>query len=474
MNEVFRGRGLLRAVVLIPWAIPTVVSSQMWRFIFNDRYGLFNFVLFGGDASRYLAPLADPILAPLTIIVAEVWKTAPFVALIVLAGLQTIPDELYEAASIDGATAWQQFRHVTLPLIRPALLLALLFRTIDALRVFDLVFVMTQGGPADATNVLSFLRLQKNLRGRHGRLRLRHRGGGFSSLLDPLPRLSADSQVQPFGRDAAMKRAAMLAIFSVGIGIYCLIPYLWFALTSWKSPAELTAIPPQLIPSFHWDFYRSALEERGLLRYIANSIIVAGTATGITIAIGSVAAYALARFQLPWTNAYLLLLLAISMFPQIAIAGPVWNLLNHLDWLNTYRGLVAAYIALSLPLATWILTTFFREVPHEIEEAALIDGCSRFQAFYKIVLPIAAPGIFTAALLVFIYAWNEFFFALIVLTDPNLQTLPVGIALFPGEYTMPWGEIAAASTLATLPLIVLTLLFQRGIVRGLAAGAVKG
>ena len=338
MNEVFRGRGLLRAVVLIPWAIPTVVSSQMWRFIFNDRYGLFNFVLFGGDASRYLAPLADPILAPLTIIVAEVWKTAPFVALIVLAGLQTIPDELYEAASIDGATAWQQFRHVTLPLIRPALLLALLFRTIDALRVFDLVFVMTQGGPADATNVLSFLRLQKNLRGRHGRLRLRHRRGGFSSLLDPLPRLSADSQVQPFGRDAAMKRAAMLAIFSVGIGIYCLIPYLWFALTSWKSPAELTAIPPQLIPSFHWDFYRSALEERGLLRYIANSIIVAGTATGITIAIGSVAAYALARFQLPWTNAYLLLLLAISMFPQIAIAGPVWNLLNHLDWLNTYRG----------------------------------------------------------------------------------------------------------------------------------------
>jgi multiple sugar transport system permease protein len=113
-------------------------------------------------------------------------------------------------------------------------------------------------------------------------------------------------------------------------------------------------------------------------------------------------------------------------------------------------------------------------VPHEIEEAALIDGCSRFQAFYKIVLPISTPGIFTAALLVFINAWNEFFFALIVLTDPNLQTLPVGIALFPGEYTMPWGEIAAASTLATVPLILLTLLFQRGIVRGLAAGAVKG
>jgi trehalose/maltose transport system permease protein len=161
MNEAFRGRGLLRAVVLIPWAIPTVVSSQMWRFIFNDRYGLFNFVLFGDDTSQYLAPLADPYFALVAIMIAEIWKTTPFAALILLAGLQTIPDDLYEAASIDGATVWQKFRYVTLPLVTPALLLALLFRTIDALRVFDLVFVMTQGGPADATNVLQFYGYKK-------------------------------------------------------------------------------------------------------------------------------------------------------------------------------------------------------------------------------------------------------------------------------------------------------------------------
>jgi trehalose/maltose transport system permease protein len=161
MNEAFRGRGLLRAMVLIPWAIPTVVSSQMWRFIFNDRYGLLNFFLFGAETSHYLAPLADPRWALIAIMAAEIWKTAPFAGLILLAGLQTIPDELYEAANIDGATAWQKFRHVTLPLIQPALLLALLFRTIDALRVFDLVFVMTQGGPADATNVIQFYGYKK-------------------------------------------------------------------------------------------------------------------------------------------------------------------------------------------------------------------------------------------------------------------------------------------------------------------------
>jgi multiple sugar transport system permease protein len=161
MNEVFRGRGVVRAIVLIPWAIPTVVSSQMWRFIFNDRYGLFNFILFGGDTAQYVAPLADPQFAMLAIMAAEIWKTAPFAALIILAGLQTISDEVYEAASIDGANSWQKFRHVTLPLLWPALLLALLFRTIDALRVFDLVFVMTQGGPADATNVLQFYGYKK-------------------------------------------------------------------------------------------------------------------------------------------------------------------------------------------------------------------------------------------------------------------------------------------------------------------------
>ena len=162
INEPFRGRGLLRAVVLVPWAIPSTVASQMWRFIFNDRYGLFNYFLFGDRTELYLAPLADPHLALGAIMVADVWKTTPFAALIILAGLQAVPDELYEAASVDGAGAWQKFRRITLPMIQPAILLAFLFRTIDALRVFDLVFVLTQGGPADSTNVLQFYGYKKS------------------------------------------------------------------------------------------------------------------------------------------------------------------------------------------------------------------------------------------------------------------------------------------------------------------------
>jgi len=263
-------------------------------------------------------------------------------------------------------------------------------------------------------------------------------------------------------------------LWIAAIGAFSLLPFFWFVITSVKSPAQITAIPPQIIPAFQWGFYRSALDEYGLVKYIWNSAIVSGATTLISVAIASLAAYAVARFNLRWARYYLMLLLALSMFPQIAIAGPVWRILSFLGWLNTYHGIIAAYISLSLPFAIWVLATFFHELPYEIEEAAMIDGCTRWQALRIVVLPLAAPGLFTAAILVFIHAWNEFFFALIILTYPAVQTLPVGIALFPGEYTMPWGEIAAASTIATLPLVVLTLLFQRRIVQGLSAGAVKG
>ncbi len=161
INRHFRGRGMVRAAILVPWAIPTVVSSQMWRFIFNDQYGLLNYILYGSDTSRYSAWLADPVYAFSAIVAADVWKTSSFAALLILAGLQVIPDELYEAARMDGAGAWQRFRRITLPLVKPAILVALLFRTMDAFRVFDLVFVMTQGGPADSTNVLQFYGYKK-------------------------------------------------------------------------------------------------------------------------------------------------------------------------------------------------------------------------------------------------------------------------------------------------------------------------
>jgi multiple sugar transport system permease protein len=253
-----------------------------------------------------------------------------------------------------------------------------------------------------------------------------------------------------------------------------LFPFLWFVLTSLKTQVEVTAIPPRLLPSGSLAFYRSALEQYDLLHYMKNSLIVAGCSTLGTLFLSLFAGYALARLRLKHKPLIMGSLLLVSMFPQISIAGPVWQILDRLGWLNSYQGLIFPYITLTLPLGVWIMTGFFRELPQELEDAARVDGCSHLQTLFKVIVPLAAPGVFTAAILVFIYAWNEFFFALLIMTQKPYQTLPVGIALFQGQYTIPWGEIAAASTMATVPLVLLVLLFQRRIVRGLSAGAIKG
>jgi len=253
-----------------------------------------------------------------------------------------------------------------------------------------------------------------------------------------------------------------------------LLPFVWFFITSLKTEIEVTAIPPTLIPTGSFDFYRSSIQQYDLLHFLKNSIIISGTTTAITLVLAIFAGYSLARLRLPFKGFILGSLLAVSMFPQISIAGPVWRLLQALGWLNSYQGLILPYVTLTLPLGVWIIASFFKELPEELEEAARIDGCGHLQTLFRIMLPLAAPGIFTAAILIFIYAWNEFFFALLIMTQQDYQTLPVGIALFQGQYTLPWGEIAAASTIATIPLVLLVFIFQKRIMRGLAAGAVKG
>lgn len=257
------------------------------------------------------------------------------------------------------------------------------------------------------------------------------------------------------------------------IVILSLLPFVWFVDTSLKTPLEITAIPPVLVPSGTLHSYKSAIDEYDLLHFVKNSIIVAGATTAVTILISIVAGYALARLRMKYKGLIMGSLLVVSMFPQISIAGPVWRILQNTGWLNSYQGLVIPYVTLTLPLGVWILASFFNELPKELEDAARIDGCGHFRTLFKIMVPLAAPGVFTAAILVFIYAWNEFFFALLIMTQQKFQTLPVGIALFQGQYTLPWGEIAAASTVATVPLVVLVFLFQKRIVRGLSAGAVK-
>lgn len=271
-----------------------------------------------------------------------------------------------------------------------------------------------------------------------------------------------------------MTSRPLLGLGIAGLVLGSLGPFGWFLATSLKSQEDIEAVPPTWWPSGNLSFYRSALLDHHLADYLLNSVIVAGGSTLLSLAIAVPAAYALARLRVPGRRWMMGGLLCVSMFPQITIAGPVWELLSRIGGLNTHWGLMLPYVALTLPLAIWILAGCFSELPAELEEAAQIDGCSAWSTLWRVMLPLAGPGIFTAAILVFIHAWNEFFFALLILTQPERQTLPVGIALFQGEFTMPWGELAAASVVATLPLIALVVLFQRWIISGLSAGAVKG
>jgi len=256
---------------------------------------------------------------------------------------------------------------------------------------------------------------------------------------------------------------------------WSLAPYAWFVTTSFKSPAEIAARPPTLLPrGLYADNYASLTTHYRLWLPVRNSAVVAGVTTLATIPIAALAAYALARLRFRGRAAVLSGILAASMFPQITMTHTIERWLYALGWINTYQGLIVPYLSLTLPLAVWILASFFKEIPVELEEAARIDGCGPIRTLARVFVPVAVPALFTAAIFTFIYAWNEFFFASFIADREEIRTLPVAIAQFHGRFSLPWGEVAAASVVATLPLVILVLALQRRIIRGLTAGAVKG
>ena len=213
-----------------------------------------------------------------------------------------------------------------------------------------------------------------------------------------------------------------------------------------------------------------------LLRPLINSVLIALIATVIAVTLASFTAYAIARLDFPGKTVILAGALAIAMFPPISVVGPLFDMWRALGLYDTYPGLIIPYLTFALPLAIYTLVAFFREIPWELEQAAQVDGATPWQAFRKIILPLAAPGVFTAAILVFIFAWNDFVFAITLTSSDSARTVPAALAFFTGEsqFTAPTGNIAAAAVLVTIPIIIFVLIFQRRIVAGLTAGAVKG
>jgi multiple sugar transport system permease protein len=266
------------------------------------------------------------------------------------------------------------------------------------------------------------------------------------------------------------------------IVLYCIIPFYWMVVSAFRDPSEGRStefIPsPASIENFKAVF--SAQNNFG--RSLINSIIVAGTATILTLIFGIIAAYALARLRFRGKTLVLWLIMACSMFPIIILIPPLLKMFSSTEpftwfpyWVNTYQAVILPSLSFALPLAVWNLTAFFKQLPVELEQAAMVDGCTPGVAFRKVILPLAAPGVFTTAIIVFIGAWNEFLIALTFLQDKNMQTATVAISKFTGTtgFDTPYGTIMAAGVVVTVPLILAVLLFQRRIVAGLTAGGVK-
>jgi multiple sugar transport system permease protein len=272
------------------------------------------------------------------------------------------------------------------------------------------------------------------------------------------------------GRDIASWTTINIVVL-----VCALFPVFWILMLSLKEPSTLN--DGRLIPEkWSTENYEAIFDQDIFTKALINSIGIALIATVIAVVLAAMAAYAIARLNFPGKTLILTAALAIAMFPPISIVGPLYDMWRTLGLFDTWQGLIIPYMTFTLPLAIYTLSAFFREIPWELEQAAQVDGATPFQAFTKVIAPLAAPGVFTTAILVFIFAWNDFVFAVSLTSTDNAQTVPAAISNFPGasQFQQPTGSIAAASMVVTIPIIIMVLFFQRRIVAGLTAGAVKG
>jgi trehalose/maltose transport system permease protein len=261
------------------------------------------------------------------------------------------------------------------------------------------------------------------------------------------------------------------AVFTL---FFCLSPFFYMLLTALSRQPDFLRPDVPFVPTL--SHLRAVLTSPSIhfLSFLQNSLIVSSASAVLTVFVASLAAYAATRLPVPGKGFLMVFILAVSMFPEVSLINYLFKLMSKLGGVNTYPALIFPYVAWSLPLSLWILVSYFDQIPRDLDKAGLVDGGSRLQILFKLIFPVAAPGIFSTALLAFIVAFNEFLFALMLTTDYKARTVPVGIAFFQGLHgEIPWGEIMAGATITTIPVVLLALIFQRGIVQGLTRGAVK-
>ena len=543
LHNVKRFSGIMTALILAPFIVPEVVTAAVFRLMYNPTFGGLNLTLkslyawTGGLIGHQtgIGWTGDPGLALHSMVAVNVWKGVPFFTLLALAGLKAIDKELYEAASIDGANAWQRFLHITLPSLRYVIIVETLFSTISTFNTFGLVYLITQGGPGGATKLYA-LRVYELL----GASRFGH-GVAVAMLMAPilgigvviLGRYMRAGQRGDEGGENAVYRALMFLVWPVKMmmrlvvwvfwrvnyaaetvlstltGLFFsrvtrnsmkarrrinrafmttlivltiaiitfveLYPFYWIIITSFKTNLQFQQFRSVFWPDpWTLEHYDWVLNKSPWLLWLRNTMTVAVISMVLSLLVSSFGAYALVRLR--WKGAGFLstTILITYLMPGIMLVLPLYQLFSNLGLINTLGALVVSYPTFLMPLACWLLMGYYRSIPEELEEAAQIDGCNKFQAFYRVVLPLVLPALMAVALFAVTGAWNEFLFAFVFTQSNSATTLPVGMGRWIVGDVFAWGPIMASSVMMSIPVVAFYAGAQRFLVEGLTAGSVKG
>jgi multiple sugar transport system permease protein len=538
LHNLPRWGAVIGGLILLPYIIPDVVRALAWRILLDPLFGGLNFLLVNVLHVMARGPswLGDTATALPSIIGVNVWAGMPFFIILILAGLKSIDRELYDAAAVDGANSWRRFLHVTLPGLRYVIVIATLYSAILTANGFTLVYLLTGGGPGGATRVYPILAYEYAVQALRfsagvavaltnapvmflfililGRfmirpadqvgatadegpvwravlfalwpLRLLLRGltaifwgvnwvvetilGAITGLLR-----QATSGITLSRRTTRPVGPTIMYVLIGALLIFELLPFYFVFVTSFKTNLQIQQIQNMFWPSpWTLEHFERLFTQIPFVTWYANTILVSGVVTAISLFAASLGAYALVRLK--WRGSSLLgsSVLIAYLMPSVMMFIPLYAILTQLRLINSQMALIVTYPSIVLPFATWLLMGYYRSIPEELEDAAMIDGCNRFQTYYKVVLPLVRPALLAVAMFSVTQAWNEFLYAKTFLRSSEVLTLPVGLGQLIAGDVQPWGELMAASLLTALPVIVLYMLGQKYMIAGLTAGSVKG
>jgi multiple sugar transport system permease protein len=538
LHNIPRWGSVLGGLILLPYIIPEVVRALAWRVILDPLFGALNFILVNvlRVMDRGLPWLGDPATALPSVILVNVWAGTPFFIILLVAGLKAIDAEQYDAAAVDGANAWRRFLHVTLPGLRYVVIVATLLSGIFTFNGFTLVYLLTGGGPGGATRVYPILAYEYAVQALRysagvavamtvapmlfavilllGRYMMRREDVARSTeddgpvwrvvmtLLWPLRMLgrvamaifwaingvvesvagAAKAAVRPPDAAPLLPRqtkrgvgATLMYLALAAILLFELFPFYFIFVTAFKSTLQIQQIRGMFWPDpWTLEHFRYLFTQVPFTNWYSNTIMVTAVSTAVSVFVASLGAYALVRLKWRGANTLGTSVLIAYLMPGALMFIPLYAILVGLGLINKQAALMVTYPSIVLPFATWLMMGYYRSIPEELEDAAMIDGCNRFQAFYRVVLPLVRPALLAVALFSVTQAWNEFLYAYTFLRSAEVFTLPVGLAQLIVGDVQPWGALMAASLLTALPVVIIYMLGQRFMVAGLTAGSVKG